>query len=202
MGGTDFGRADAARRPGGDGPRLRRTLACLAILLALSLIAATPGQLRAEASEGGWGAPTAAATSSATSTAREVLAVINAARVKAGCAPLKLNQKLMAAAKSHARAMAEKNFFGHRGTDGSKFSSRIKRQGYKYRAAAENIAAGQSSATQVARDWLQSAGHRKNILNCRLKDTGIAVAYQADDQPMMGNGKAFHYYWVQVFAAP
>lgn len=141
-------------------------------------------------------------TKSATATARIVLAIINAARAKEGCKPLKLNSKLMAAAQTHATNMAEKDFFGHSNKDGSKFSKRVKKQGYKYRIVAENIAAGQSSAKQVAYDWLGSAGHRKNIMNCKLKDTGIAVGYQADDQPMMGNSKPFYYYWVQVFAAP
>ena len=141
-------------------------------------------------------------TKSATATAKTVLAILNAARAKAGCGPLKLNSKLMAAAKTHANNMAEKDFFGHANKDGSKFSKRVKKQGYKYRMVAENIAAGQSSATQVAYDWLGSSGHRKNILNCKLKDTGVAVAYQSDDRPMMGNNKPFFYYWVQVFAAP
>lgn len=131
-----------------------------------------------------------------------VLAGVNDARVKAGCAPLKVNPKLMAAAKAHARAMAEQNFFGHTGKDGSKSGNRIKRQGYSYRAAAENIAAGQKSASQVLGNWLKSAGHRRNILNCRLKETGIAVVYQPDDQPIRGQSQPFRYYWVQVFAAP
>jgi uncharacterized protein YkwD len=143
-----------------------------------------------------------APTTSAMATAKEVLAIMNAARAKAGCSPLKLNTKLMSAAKTHATNMAKKNFFGHANKDGGKFSGRVKKQGYKYSMVAENIAAGQSSAKQAAYDWLGSAGHRKNILNCKLKDTGIAVAYQADDQPIMGNSKPFYYYWVQVFAAP
>jgi serralysin len=141
-------------------------------------------------------------TESATATAKIVLAIINAARAEEGCGPLKLNSKLMAAAKTHANNMAVKNFFGHSNKDGSKFSGRVKKQGYKYRMVAENIAAGQSSAKQVAYDWLGSSGHRKNIMTCKLKDTGIAVAYQADDEPILGNSKPFYYYWVQVFAAP
>ena len=133
--------------------------------------------------------------------ADSVLTAINAARAKAGCGPLRLNGKLAAAAKSHARAMAEQNFFGHAGKDGSRFSSRIARQGYAYRAAAENIAAGQKSAGQVA-SWMKSSGHRRNILDCRMQDTGIALVYQADDKPIRGNRVALRYYWVQVFAAP
>lgn len=169
----------------------------LAVLLMLGLAVGLGNTAMAEASEGDEDA--SAASSSSTSTAKEVLAILNAARAKAGCGPLKLNSKLMAAAKVHARAMAEKNFFGHKGKDGSKFSSRFKRQGYSYRMAAENIAAGQSSATQVAHDWLGSPGHRKNIMNCKLKDTGIAVAHQPDDGPIDGNSKPYYYYWVQDF---
>ncbi len=90
--------------------------------------------------------------------AESVLAAVNAARAKAGCGPLRLNGKLVAAAKGHAKAMAEQNFFGHAGKDGSRFSSRIKRQGYDYRAAAENIAAGQKSAGQVVASWMKSSG--------------------------------------------
>jgi uncharacterized protein YkwD len=134
--------------------------------------------------------------------ADSVLSAINAARAKAGCGPLRVNPKLMAAAKSHARAMAEQNFIGHAGKDGSRMSSRIKRQGYSFRSAAENIAAGQKSAGEVVRGWLQSSGHRRNILNCRMEETGIALVYQADDRPIRGNRTALRYYWVQVFADP
>jgi uncharacterized protein YkwD len=135
-------------------------------------------------------------------TAQSVLTAVNAARAKAGCGPLRMNSRLTAAAKTHARAMAEQNFFGHAGKDGSRFSSRIKRQGYSFRAAAENIAAGQKSATQVVQNWLKSAGHRRNILNCQMTETGIAMVYQPDDKPLRGSRHALRYYWVQVFAAP
>ena len=121
--------------------------------------------------------------------AESVLSAVNAARAKAGCEPLRLNGKLTAAAKGHATAMAEQNFFGHAGKDGSRFSNRIKRQGYSYRAAAENIAAGQKSAGQVVKSWLGSSGHRRNMLDCRMKDTGIAVVYQADDRPIRGTAR-------------
>ena len=134
--------------------------------------------------------------------ADSVLTAVNAARAKAGCGPLRLNGKLVAAARAHARAMAEQNFFGHAGKDGSRFSSRIKGQGYSYRTAAENIAAGQKSAGQVVASWMKSSGHRRNILDCRMKETGIALVYQADDRPIRGNRAALRYYWVQVFAAP
>lgn len=144
----------------------------------------------------------AASPVAAASQAETVLSAVNAARAKAGCQPLRLNAKLTAAAKGHAAAMAQQNFFGHAGKDGSKFSSRIKRQGYSYRTAAENIAAGYRSAAQVVTGWLKSAGHRRNMLNCRMKETGIAMVYQPDDRPIRGNPAPLRYYWVQVFAAP
>ena len=132
----------------------------------------------------------------------QVLAAVNKARSAAGCGALTLNPKLTAAAKAHARAMAEKNFFSHTGKDGSRFTARIKRQGYRYSDAAENIAAGQSSAARVMHDWLASAGHRKNMLDCGLSETGIAVVYQPDDKPIKGQKYALKYYWVEVFATP
>jgi uncharacterized protein YkwD len=134
--------------------------------------------------------------------ADSVLTAINAARAKAGCGPLRLNGKLAAAAKSHARAMAEQNFFGHAGKDGSAFPAGSRGRAMSYRAAAENIAAGQKSAGQVVASWMKSSGHRRNILDCRMQDTGIALVYQADDKPIRGNRVALRYYWVQVFAAP
>lgn len=134
--------------------------------------------------------------------AESVLSAMNSARAKAGCGALRLNGKLTAAAKGHATAMAEQNFFGHAGKDGSRLSSRITRQGYDFRAAAENIAAGQKTAAQVVASWLKSPGHRRNILDCRMTDTGIALVYQANDRPIRGNPAPLRYYWVQVFAAP
>ena len=162
-------------------PSMRRLSWARALLLSLALAASPVG---------------------AASPAETVLSAVNAARAKAGCQPLRMNAKLTAAAKAHAKAMAEQNFFGHAGKDGSRMTSRIKRQGYSYRTAAENIAAGYRSAGQVVSGWLKSAGHRRNMLDCRMRETGIAVVYQADDRPIRGNSAPLRYYWVQVFAAP
>ena len=132
----------------------------------------------------------------------QVLAAVNKARAGAGCSALTVNAKLVAAAKGHAKAMATQNFFGHASKNGAKFSSRIKAQGYRFSKVAENIGAGQSSAAGIMQDWLGSAGHRKNILDCALTETGIAVVHQPDDQPLKGQKYAMKYYWVEVFARP
>jgi len=132
----------------------------------------------------------------------QVLAAVNKARAGAGCFALTVNAKLVAAAKGHAKAMAEQNFFGHASKNGAKFSSRIKAQGYRFSKVAENIGAGQSAAVGIMQDWMNSAGHRKNILDCALSETGIAVVYQPDDAPLKGQKYAMKYYWVEVFARP
>ncbi|MEO5614753.1 MAG: CAP domain-containing protein [Cypionkella sp.] len=132
----------------------------------------------------------------------QVLAAVNRARAGAGCSALTVNAKLVAAAKGHAKAMAEQNFFGHASKNGGKFSNRIKAQGYRFSKVAENIGAGQSSAAGIMESWLGSSGHRKNILDCALTETGIAVVYQPDDAPLKGQKYAMKYYWVEVFARP
>ncbi len=182
--------------------RRRSWHSALALALGLTL-AQSPAAVLANATDVVLDTSSSSAPSgSATATAKEVVAIMNAARAKAGCGPLKINAKLMAAAKTHATNMAVKDFFGHANKDGSKFSKRVKKQGYVYRRVAENIAAGMDTAREAAYGWLGSSGHRKNILDCKLKDTGVAVAYQANDKPIMGNSKPFYYYWVQVFASP
>ncbi len=132
----------------------------------------------------------------------EVLALINAQRVQAGCGPLALDARLSAAAQGHADAMARQDFFAHTGKNGSKFFQRIKAQGYSYHAASENIAAGQKSASAVVKSWMASRTHRHNILNCRMTETGIGMAYQPDDKPLAGRSSALRYYWVQDFGRP
>lgn len=129
----------------------------------------------------------------------KALSAINAARVQAGCAALEVNPKLQAAAKGHAKAMAEKNFFSHTGKNGSKLAGRAKAQGYRFTRLAENIAMGQATAAKVTETWLGSPDHRRNALNCALKETGIAMVYQADDAPLEGMKYPMKYYWVQVF---
>lgn len=132
----------------------------------------------------------------------QALAQINALRAQAGCGPLQINPALQTAAAGHAAAMAQQNFFSHTGKGGSKLRGRIDAAGYRWGAIAENIAAGQSSAAEVVSVWYQSAGHKKNMLNCAYRDTGLALVYQADDKPIKGYNFAFKYYWVQTFGSP
>lgn len=131
-----------------------------------------------------------------------VFALINAERKANGCAPLTVNARLTEAARRHSDAMAYQDFFAHDGPDGSTPARRTTAAGYRWMMVAENIAAGYMKPEIVVRGWMNSPGHRANILTCVLTETGIAVTYQADDKPLPGKEQAYRTYWVQVFGKP
>ncbi|MEG3922262.1 CAP domain-containing protein [Microcoleus sp. POL10_C6] len=125
-----------------------------------------------------------------------VLELTNIERSKLSLSPLTLNTQLLNAAENHSQNMALQDFFSHTGKDGSSFTSRITTTGYKFSAAAENIAAGSSTPEQVVSSWMNSSGHRTNILNPNLKEIGIGYYFLADDT----GTENFNHYWTQVFA--
>ena len=128
----------------------------------------------------------------------QVLDETNIYRSQYGCPPLTLNQQLVSAAQGHSDDMALNDFFSHTGSDGSSPWQRISSTGYDYTQAAENIAAGHSTAQAVVEGWMNSDGHRANILNCALREIGIGYYNLADDTGAIN----YHYYWTQVFATP
>ncbi|WP_434445965.1 CAP domain-containing protein [Lentzea sp. E54] len=122
----------------------------------------------------------------------DVIALTNAERAKAGCPALRQNAALSTAAQRHSQDMAAHNFMSHTGSDGSNFVTRIERAGYtRWTRAAENVAAGQRSAADVVRSWMNSAGHRANILNCNLRDIGVGHQYR--------QSTTYGHYWTQNF---
>lgn len=135
--------------------------------------------------------------------AARVLALVNAARAEdRSCGPdrfeavppLTLSATLSAAASGHAWDMAARGEAGHDGSDGSVAADRITRAGYTWRAAAENVAAGQRDADTVVAAWLESPGHCANLMGPHFTEMGIAFAIAASKRPAI--------YWAQVFAAP
>jgi uncharacterized protein YkwD len=109
--------------------------------------------------------------------AAEVVDLVNQFRESAGCDPLKVDSRLTDAAQKHSTDMAQNNYFNHTSQDGRTFDQRIRAAGYQS-PSAENIAKGQTSAQQVMQSWMQSDGHRRNILNCRYSAIGVAVDKQ------------------------
>lgn len=124
--------------------------------------------------------------------AQQVVDLTNRYRAVAGCAPLRISPQLTIAASIHSQDMVTNNFFSHTGSDGSSPWDRIRRTGYSYSIAAENIAAGYRTAEDVVQGWYGSEGHRRNMLNCNLREIGVAYA----------DGGSFGRYWTQVFATP
>ncbi|MER2119183.1 MAG: CAP domain-containing protein [Solibacillus sp.] len=108
----------------------------------------------------------------------KVVALTNAERAKNGLSALQIDRPLMAAAREKSQDMKDKNYFSHTSpTFGSPFD-RLKALGIAYKSAGENIAKGQKSPEEVVQAWMNSEGHRANILN---KDfTHIGVGYVQD----------------------
>ncbi|WP_416397034.1 CAP domain-containing protein [Allohahella sp. A8] len=109
---------------------------------------------------------------------------------------LSWNCQLDTAANRHARDMVNHDFFSHTGSDGSSMGGRISAAGYNWSAAAENIAAGQSSVTAVMNGWLASDGHCRNIMSSSTTQLGVALAIADPGTTAYGR------YWVQNFARP
>jgi uncharacterized protein YkwD len=108
-----------------------------------------------------------------------LLAAHNLERKKEGRGPLKLSEKLTRAALAHAKDMAEHHKLDHTGTDKSTVSVRVKRQGYAYIVVGENIADGQHNVDDVMTTWMESPGHRANIL---ADFTEMGAARVKDDE--------------------
>jgi uncharacterized protein YkwD len=136
--------------------------------------------------------PTATKVSAEAAYEASVLSLVNQERAKAGCPALTADSRLAKAAKGHSADMAARNYFDHTTPDGVTFATRISNAGYRWSAAAENIAAGQKDPAAVMTSWMNSAGHRANILNCGYRNLGVGLAYNAKKTP----------YWTQDFGTP
>jgi len=121
--------------------------------------------------------PSTAKPRSAT-TAREdrVTALVNQERARAGCGTVRTNAQLRTAARRHSQDMADRNYFSHDSLDGRTPWDRAEAAGYQ-RAIGENIAKGQATPEAVMAAWMDSPGHRRNILNCDARATGVGLAF-------------------------
>lgn len=107
---------------------------------------------------------------------------------------LKRNTKLDTTAQAHSVDMATHNYFSHTSLDGKSPFDRMKAAGYNFSAAAENIAAGNSTAAATVQQWLKSAGHCANLMSATYVDTGIGYGYSATS--------TYKHYWTQNFGKP
>ena len=119
----------------------------------------------------------------------QVAVMVNNERSKAGLKPLTLNWQLSRVARYKSQDMIDKNYFDHTSpTYGSPFTM-MTNFGIKYMSAGENIAYGQQTATAVMTAWMNSAGHRANILSANYSQIGVGLALKSDGTC----------YWTQQF---
>ncbi|WP_404813417.1 SafA/ExsA family spore coat assembly protein [Halobacillus yeomjeoni] len=120
---------------------------------------------------------------------QQVINLTNQERAKNGLSALKANWQLSRVARYKSVDMRDKNYFSHTSpTYGSPFQM-MQDFNVNYRRAAENIAAGQRTPQEVVNGWMNSPGHRKNILDPNLKQIGVGYA----------KGGSYGHYWTQMF---
>jgi len=117
---------------------------------------------------------------------QQILNLVNAERARVNCGALTLNGQLNTAAAGHSEDMAANGYFSHTGLDGSQPWDRARAAGYGSSSIGENIAQGYGSVEAVMNGWMNSSGHRANILNCGYQHLGVGLSSQ-------GN------YWTQLF---
>jgi uncharacterized protein YkwD len=144
-------------------------------------------------------APAAVGAASITNAERQVVERSNTFRQSQGLQPVAPEQKLATAARAFAAYMAQTDRYGHDG-DGREPSQRAQAQGYEFCFMAENIAMFYSSAgidaealaEKFVQGWIDSPGHRRNLLSAEAVDLGVGIA----------QGPTGRYYAVQMFGRP
>lgn len=121
----------------------------------------------------------------------KVLELVNIERNKNGLSALSLDTALSNVARNHSADMAKNNYFSHTNLKGQSPFDRLRGAGISYSYAGENIAAGQTTPEAVVNAWMNSEGHRKNILSKNFKKIGVGYY----------KGGAKRHYWTQVFTS-
>lgn len=120
---------------------------------------------------------------------QEVFDLVNQIREENGLEPFVYNETLAETARAHSQDMIDRDFFDHYNPDGKSPFDRMRDNGLSFSMAAENIAAGQRTPEEVVESWMNSEGHRANILgDCEELGVGLAL------------GGSYGYYWTQCFA--
>ncbi len=113
-------------------------------------------------------------TSEQPTMADRVVQLVNDVRADHGCGAVTVDERIERAASKHSTDMAQRGYFSHDTPEGVGFAERIENEGYS-RPGAENIAKGYRTAEDVMAGWMNSDGHRANILNCDLTTIGVGL---------------------------
>lgn len=120
---------------------------------------------------------------------KKVVELVNVERAKVGAKPLTANVELSKVATIKSQDMIDKNYFDHNSPTYGSPSNMIKQFGINYSAVGENIAYGQRTPEDVMNSWMNSEGHKRNILNPNFEEIGVGIAKNS-------NGTI---YWTQMF---
>ncbi len=124
---------------------------------------------------------------------KRVVELVNIERQKEGLQPLSADALLMKGAAAKSQDMVQNGYFSHNSPKyGSPFAM-MKTFGISYRYAGENIASGQASPESVVRAWMNSPGHRANIMSSKFNKIGVGYAYTT--------GGSYHHFWTQWFTS-
>jgi uncharacterized protein YkwD len=128
----------------------------------------------------------AAADPSNEITPENVVALFNAYRAEAGFPPLHLDARMARAAEARMRDMEDGAWWSHESPEGTSPFVWLAAEDYRYAAAAENLAAGFETARLLVQSWMESPGHRANIMNVQYADCGIAIIDGRTSGPATG----------------
>ena len=170
---------------------IRRPFRRLAIIAAIASLAGAASCVAPRSTPGTAPRRESPDSSDPSGVAGRLVEAHNARRAKAGLPPLLVNPRLEAAAIEHARDMADRRKMAHKGGDGSSPFDRMGREGYRFRAAAENVAYGFDDVDSVMVGWMKSPGHRRNILG-KFSEIGVGRAIARDGAS----------YWCVTFGTP
>ncbi|MFD2671620.1 CAP-associated domain-containing protein [Marinicrinis sediminis] len=124
---------------------------------------------------------------------KQIFDLVNVERVERGLPAFQYDTKAQQSSRKHSTDMGEEDYFDHMNLKGESPFDRMKAEGIRYRLAAENIAAGQSDAIYAHMDWMNSLGHRQNLLG---KTTRLGVGVQ------FISGSDYKVYYTQNFYTP
>ena len=165
---------------------LRRLLAPTAAAVAALAFSAAPASAQVSACQSSAAAP---AAENLDQVERAILCLVNRERTTRGLKSLRSNGRLAQAATIHSQDMVRRSYFSHQSPGGGTLTDRIRAAGYlsggRSYAFAENLAWGTGSLAtpqSIVRSWMNSAGHRRNILTGRYEELGVGVVVGAPGQ--------------------
>ena len=136
--------------------------------------------------------PKAVPTTDFVTMEQQIVALVNDERAAIGLAELKVNDSLAGVAETKAEDLRDQNYFAHQSpTYGSPFDM-MKQFSISFSTAGENLAKGQKTPEEVMNDWMESSGHKANILNSAYTEIGVGYVTNNDGTT----------YWVQQFIRP